>query len=31
MKKKVSGEKLLKILKLDNFSKYENEFLKPKN
>ena len=26
-KKKVTGEKMLKLLKLDNFNKYENEFL----
>lgn len=28
MKNKVSGQKMLKLLKLDNFSKYEKEFLK---
>ncbi len=27
VKKKVTGEKMLKLLKLDNFNKYENEFL----
>lgn len=27
MKNKVSGKKMLKLLKLDNFSKYEEEFL----
>lgn len=27
MKKKVTGEKMLKLLKLDNFTKYEKEFL----
>jgi hypothetical protein len=27
-KKKVTGEKMLKLLKLDNFKKYEDGFLK---
>lgn len=29
MKNKVSGEKMLKLLSLDNFNKYEQEFLMP--
>lgn len=27
MQKRVTGEKMLKLLKLDNFNKYEEEFL----
>jgi len=30
MKSRVTGERLLKLLKLDNFTKYEEEFLKAK-
>jgi hypothetical protein len=29
MMKKVDGEKMLKLLSLDNFNKYEEEFLEP--
>ena len=29
MKNKVTGTKMLQLLKLDNFTKYEEEFLMP--